>query len=187
MSEVYEQSLFQPLSDNKNNYMTLLVKDPHWLYTYWEKSDDKKNYFINEFGHDLWEKSIPVLKITNVSRNMVFYIKINDFSNDWYINIPESNCMYMAEVGRRISDQFFISLGGSNCIIAPGDDVSTDTAAYFANHKILRNGTLELKSGKIYETYDFKQNTDKLSTPSSLELYGISLLEAISGVSSTLK
>ena len=47
MSETYEQSLDQLLSNNKNNHITLLVKDPYWLYTYWEISNEKRNYFIN--------------------------------------------------------------------------------------------------------------------------------------------
>jgi hypothetical protein len=184
MSVVHTKSAFNlPLGYNDNRVI-LLARDPHLLFAYWEISEEKKNEFIGEFGHELWEKSTPFLKVTNVSCNISFYIRINDFSNNWYINVEDSNCLYVAELGRRISDKFFINLASSNYINTPNDAVSTNVAGHFINYNTLKNGTLDVNSGKIYETYEYKLQTKAIFGVSSQELFGINFKESLFGVSS---
>lgn len=169
----------------EDNSITLLARDPNWLYVYWELSDSNIKTFIQEFGEELWEKSIPVLKVTNISKNDIFYIRINGFSNNWYINVPDSNCLYMVEIGRKISEHFFISLSNSNCIVTPADFVSPNTTAYFANYTDIKNGILEpvsisgLSSPELFGTMD----EESYFGDSSAQLYGINLSEHL-GVSS---
>jgi len=184
MTEVHTQSTYYLPVSYDDNKIILLARDPHWLYADWEISNEKKNTFFQELGYGLWEKSVPVLKITNVSKNTSFFIRINDFSSNWYINVPEADCLYMAEVGRRLSDQFFINLASSNYISTPTDVVSINTSAYFIDYKSLRKGTLDVESRKIYETYNFKSTTTSIFGLSSPELFGIGHQESTVGISS---
>lgn len=184
MSEACTPDSYRLSSSYNDNAIVLLARDPHWLYAYWEVSDDKKNTFYKDFGSELWEKSTPVLKVTNVSRNNFFYIRINNFSDSWYINVPDSNNLYIAEIGRMVSGQFFINLASSNYAVTPGESISPATTAYFINYKNLKNGTLDLESGMVYETYDFDYKSNVVLGPSSPELSGLNLHESMFGISS---
>lgn len=136
----------------EQDYIALLARDPHWLYVYWDISENKKNTFFDEFGSEIINKSVPVLKITNLTKNESFYVRINDFSNNWYINVSGSNSIYMVEIGRRISDNFFISILNSNSTVTPGDSVSHDSTAYFVNYNDLKHGRLDLGMVKKFES-----------------------------------
>ncbi|RCX20142.1 uncharacterized protein DUF4912 [Anaerobacterium chartisolvens] len=117
----------------------LLARDPHCLYAYWEIPDSKKTSFCEHFGFELWEKSVPVLKVSNVSKNTEFDIAINDLSSSAYINVPDAGCLYCVQLGRLVSDKFFISFASSDYVFTPGGNLSTNTAVYFINYKILKH------------------------------------------------
>jgi len=140
MSELYLQSESFVPSGYGNSQITLLARDPYWLYAYWEISPESKDAFIRDLGPELWEKSVPALKVTNISKNESFFVRINDFSDSWYINVNYPNCLYVAELGRKISERFFISIASSNYVSTPGCSVSSNTAAYFINYNDLKNG-----------------------------------------------
>lgn len=184
MSEVQTHSTYHLPSGYDDNRIVLLARDPHQLYAYWEISNTKKNTFFGEFGYELWERSVPVLKVTNVSKNSSFYIRVNDFSNNWYVHVTDPNCLYVAEIGRRVSEEFFINLASSNYIVTPAENISQNTASYFINYRDLRCGRLDPDTGKIYETYDFKLHARGVLGLSSPELYGINLEESGFGLSS---
>lgn len=135
MSAFGQQSLYQLPEIYGETRITLMPVDHHLLYTYWEISDEKLRSFKEKFGIKLFESSIPALKITNISKNTSFLIQLNEFSTSWYINVPDSGCVYMAEIGRKFSDDFFISFASSNHVLMPNVNISLNTAAYFVNCK----------------------------------------------------
>lgn len=142
MPELYQQIVSDLPEKHEQDCITLLARDPHCIYVYWEISESNKNMLLNEFGSEFMNKSVPVLKITNISKNESFYVRINDFANYWYINVTESNSIYVVEIGRRISDNFFISILNSNSIVTPGESASSDSTAYFINYNDLKQGRL---------------------------------------------
>lgn len=143
------ENLQKPSSDCKDSWVTVVVKDPHQLFAYWEISEEKKENFINKLGSELWQKSVPALKVINVSSNTEFYLKVNEYSSSCYIDIPNSNCQYAIEVGRNVNDHFFISLADSNYISVPNDKVSPNTSAYFANYQDIQNGIVRIEAPEI--------------------------------------
>lgn len=177
MAEAHTQDKsFLPLGYNDNR-ITLLPRDPHWLFAYWEVSEDKKSSFFQQFGETLWKNSIPVLKVTNINNSTSFYIKINDYANNWYINVPDANCIYMAELGRKVSEEFFISLASSNSASTPGNSISANTTVNFVNYNELR-GTTQIPDGeKAYEAYHFKSHSTLVTGPSSPEMFGMEFEE----------
>jgi Uncharacterized protein conserved in bacteria len=165
--------------------LTLLARDPHWLYVYWEISDDRRKLLLDEFGMDFMERSIPVLKITNITKNDYFYVRINEFSNSWYLNVPDSNSIYVVEIGRKISDNFFISILNSNSTITPNDSLSYDTTACFVNYTDLRDGKLSLEDAKKYDFKEFTYKVPNLNTTGSQEFSKFSNTESKFGESSS--
>ena len=179
MSEVQSQSTYLLPSEYGENKIMLMTRDPHCLYAYWEISNNKINIFRKELGNEIWERSVPALKITNISKNTSFFIKINDFSNSWYINVSDSDCLYAAEIGRKLGEGLFINIASSNYIATQQEKASSSNNAYFVNYKDLRNGKLDLESDTIYETYTKPQFG--LSSP---ELSGINAAQFQAGLSS---
>lgn len=179
-------------SDNKYNIpngyghdrITLIARDPHTLYTYWEISHSRINALLHEFGHELYEKSVPAIKVTNISKNSTLYVEINDYANNWYINVEDVNCLFIVEIGRRVSDMFFISLASSNYALTPGDNFSTNTAAYFTDYCEIRKGSYSFKTGEIYQNYSLSSYYESLFGVSSLEMFGMNRQESIFGPSS---
>lgn len=184
MPDVQALSTYDLPYSYEDNRVVLMARDPHLLYAYWEISPHRKNNFIKEFGNEMWNKSVPVLKIYNVSKNTSFYVNISDSANNWYINVPDASSLYSAELGRRISEDFFINLAYSNYINTPGDAVSDNYASYFINYRDLKNGRLDYEAGKIYDTYHFSGQSVWATGLSSPELAGINMEESLFGLSS---
>lgn len=185
MDDVNSRSTYNLPTDYDNDRIVLSSRDPHCLFTYWEISDIRIKTFLNEFGQELWEKSIPVLKVVNVSKNLSYYVNINDIANNWYINVEDANCLYYVEIGRRVADKFFISLESSNYILMPNDNLSTNTAAYFADYREIKKGNFNYDTAKIYNTYNLSYYYRGTFGISSLELFGMNKHESIFGPSSS--
>lgn len=202
MSEAHVQSPCVLPSGYGDNRITLLARDPHWLFAYWEISHTKRNTFFEEFGQTVWEKSVPVLKVTNVSSNSSFYVRINEYSDNWYINVPDTNSLYVVEIGRKVSDEFFIHLASSNYIETPTDKCSLNDSACFIDYRSLQSGTLDLASNTISKRVDRLEEFQEqigISSPelltqrmeasllgiSSAELFGINLQQHL-GISSAI-
>lgn len=184
MSEVHVKTADNTITECEDSCITLLARDPYWLYVYWEFPDSRKSAFIEDFGQEFWDKSIPVLKVANISKCESFFVRINDFSNNWYINVPDPNCSYMVEIGRRVSEHFFISISNSNCIVTPANEISPDTTACFVNYTNMKNSKLARETGKLYDSYDFMQKSAGISGISSPESYGAVQEESFFGQSS---
>lgn len=82
----------------------LLVQTTKRLFVYWDISDKDKEYFINLFGNEFFNETVPFLRIINESMNYSFDIEINDFANSWYININDENCKYHVELYRKFKN-----------------------------------------------------------------------------------
>lgn len=189
MSEANEQTLKNlPLRYGEDK-IGLLARDPQLLYAYWETTKEKLDAFIQEFGLELWEKSIPVLKVTNISDGEIFYVRINDFSDSWYINVSKPNSLYMVELGRKLSDSFFISLVGSNSVSTPSDNISSNTSVCFVNTCNMKHEIQALQKPANTVCYDIPeinwQNVKKFQYigQSSAQLYGKDFIELL-GISS---
>jgi hypothetical protein len=173
-----------PHQKNGDNCITLLARDPNWLYVYWDIPAEKSAAFSAELGEELWKRSVPALKVSNITRNESFFVRINEFSDNWYINVQDSNNLYMVEIGRKISENYFISMSGSNGVVTPSDYVSPDTTACFVNYADLKNGRFEFRTDKARDSFIYDYAAEGISGLSSPGLYGADWEEAFSGESS---
>lgn len=185
MSEVYSQPIDNFLPYNfGDNYINLLVRDPHTLFAYWEISDNINEVFKREFGEEVLEKTVRVLKVTHAPSNTHQYIRISESANSWYIPVEDANSLYVVEIGRMISDQFFVSMETSNYSSTPGETASENMAAVFVDYYDLKNGKINLKEYINIESYRIISKGQNILGLSSLELYSDELRDNMLGISS---
>ncbi|MCX7841585.1 MAG: DUF4912 domain-containing protein [Clostridia bacterium] len=184
MSETDNQS-WQELHINHHvTRIVLLPRDPNCLFAFWEISNDLKDSFIREFSKDVWDKSYPALRITNISKSYSFFIRIDDYISSCYINVEDSNNLYSAELGRKTSENFFINMASSNHVYTPSNTVSSNIAAYFVNYKDLKNRVNEINSGSLFESYIYKFHNAFIAGVSSPEMLENDVSRSFMGVSS---
>lgn len=137
-----------PYKYNKT-IVKILAQTPKTLFVYWEISDEDRKKFVQSFGDDFFNKTVPVLIITNTTKNYSFEIQINDFANSWYFDVNDDKCKYTVELGRRpISSEIsipnsYVYVASSNKIEAPNGHILFD--------KVQKN--IYFKNTKTNETY----------------------------------
>lgn len=147
----------------------ILYQTPNVLFVYWDISDDDRNKFIAEYGEDFFNRTRPVLKIFNTTKNYSFEIEINDFANSWYINVNEPNCDYKVELSRKpidsnSSNSDYIYVSSSNNIEIPNDHILLEELPNNINFKNVKTNKVTTKNigtmrligiNKFYNVHDF--------------------------------
>ncbi|WP_338835435.1 DUF4912 domain-containing protein [Neomoorella thermoacetica] len=112
--------------------IVLMVKDPYWLYAYWELSDAKKEELRRQFGPAAWENSRPLLRVYDLTdhpydflRAPFFEIAITDLADNWYIHTGKPCSTFCVDLGRLIPNYGFITLVRSNIVTTPADKPSS--------------------------------------------------------------
>ena len=145
----------------------VLAQNPNTLFVYWDISDEDIENFEKQYGNDFFSKTKPVLVIHNLTDNYAF--EINDFANNWYVNVNDTKCKYFVELGRRSKDNDFINtpvnylnIAFSNTIDIPNDHIlffKENDKIYFKNIKTNKITEKAINSFKhslqgIYKTYN---------------------------------
>ncbi|MGB9859630.1 MAG: DUF4912 domain-containing protein, partial [Moorellaceae bacterium] len=83
------------------NQIVVLVKDPYWLYAYWEITPGKREEFEHLYGSGAWENSQPVLRVYDLTGRAYdflhapyFEIAITDFADNWYIQVGKPSSTF---------------------------------------------------------------------------------------------
>lgn len=111
--------------------MVLLVRDPWWIYAYWEIKDSTWGKFKSELKDEFY-KAKRVLRVYDVSNiifnglnaHKFFDIQIREFANNWYIDVGTPGRSWCVDLGLILSDGKFINLVRSNVVEAPLDGPS---------------------------------------------------------------
>jgi uncharacterized protein len=105
--------------------IVLMVRDPHWLHSYWEVTESRYEEVRNLLGSKL-NSSKEILRVydTTSSPWRSFDIAINPGARNWYINVPEAGHSYLIEIGYLAPDGTFIALARSNMVNTPLDRMS---------------------------------------------------------------
>jgi len=107
----------------------LLFQTPKTLFVYWDITDEDRKNYQEQYGENFFEDTKPVLVIHNETMNYSFEIEINDFANSWYFNIPNPNCKYVIELGRRPKNpnislpDNYLYITSSNQLASPNDRI----------------------------------------------------------------
>jgi hypothetical protein len=108
------------------NFIHLMVRDPYFLYTYWEILQDVEKKALAELGGD-WSHVKSVLRVydtTDKSKAPSFFdIPLQNMATCWYVE-AQPNHSYFIEIGLLHSSGRFIVLARSNEVTTPRDGMS---------------------------------------------------------------
>ena len=180
-----------PYGYNKT-VVKVLYQNPTTLFVYWEISDDDVSHFKNEFGDNFFYITKPVLIVHNVTKDYSFKIDINDFANNWYINVDDAKCKYEVKLARIPSQSTviydydnnhntdFVEISNSNVVEMPNDHVlfyKNNQKIYFKNikdnsvvEKVCNFNSVDYKNLKsLYKNYSLSEidNRFDFKNPSS--------------------
>lgn len=148
----------------------ILAQTPNTLFVYWDISDLDRKKYIDEYGEDFFQSTVPVLIVHNKTMNYSFEIEINDFANSWYFNVNDAKCDYEIELGRRarvsniVLPNNYMHVASSNVIEAPNNHIlfeKNQKMLFFRNVKTNQGFTKDISQfqfmnyvGRIYNIYE---------------------------------
>jgi len=108
--------------------MVLLVRDPEWVYSYWEISDTTREE-LNLSQDNSRRFVIRFFKITDRNwpsegAHYFFDVDVSPYAVNWYVKLPEVNQKWVAELGFFDEKENYISICRSNPILTPRNSIS---------------------------------------------------------------
>jgi len=106
-----------------DNRIVLMVRDPYWLYTYWEVNEQRRGEIRREIGDDLFNRAKEHLRVYDTGNWEYFDLEVGGARN-WYLKVPSPNRTYCVEIGWLTTDGRFIAAARSNFVTTPLDRMS---------------------------------------------------------------
>ena len=114
----------QGYGDNK---IVILVRDPWWIFAYWEIRHDKEESVIGKIkaaGDSPAKYILRIYDITGINFNgknahSYFDIELKGLANSWYINAGSPDKRWVVEIGIVTKKRNFYSLARSNAVRTP--------------------------------------------------------------------
>lgn len=110
--------------------MVLLVRDPWWLFAYWEVTPGRQKQLQYEMGAEASDCK-TVLRVYDVTgglslprSNSFFDIELNFYADNWYIDTGLPDREWLAEIGYRTASGRFFTLVRSNRVRTPSFGIS---------------------------------------------------------------
>jgi len=115
----YAEELPQGYGDDR---IMLLVRDPHWLYTYWEVQDSTIEQALsdNNLSGNYAQK---VLRVYVGDESTFHDIDVEGLINNWYIHMGRPDHEFFVDFGIRVEGRF-IPLMRSNRVRTPREAMS---------------------------------------------------------------
>ena len=167
----------------------LLAQTPTTLFIYWDISDKDRKTFEDQYGENFFNETRPVLIVHNDTLNYSFEVEINDFANSWYLHVPDSNCDYQIELGRRPINNYvsipndYMYITSSNDMESPNDHILFDSLSKFVYFRNVKNNNVSKKSvtniyslRKIGKLYNIKDFYEKLYSKEQIDFDRLDLL-----------
>jgi hypothetical protein len=107
------------------NTIVLMVRDPYWLFVYWELAQDLRRDLAARLGDDVLSRSRLVLRVYDVTETdadhpVSFHdIDIAPGARNWYINVMRVERDYCVDIGLITPDGSFIVIARSNRVSLP--------------------------------------------------------------------
>lgn len=116
--------------------LALLVRDPWWIYAYWETTPEREREVLHQIersaclparqGSSSQSKVLRVYDVTDKplpDHHSFFDIEIG-FAGNWYVDVGRPDREWVAEIGFRKRDGRFFALVRSNVVRTPRFGVS---------------------------------------------------------------
>lgn len=105
--------------------ISLMVRDPYWLFAYWEFAPGLRGELIRRIGEDALLRSRTVLRVHDVTGtdpdNALGHhdIDVAPEARNWYINVARVEREYCVDIGMITPDGLFIVIARSNRVSLP--------------------------------------------------------------------
>ena len=118
-------------SYSNTSRITLITKDPFWIYAYWEIADSSVEDVRRELGGSL-DGARFVVRMYDVTyrdfngfnANHWFDIEVGRYSTNWYISLWNDNVSYVGEIGIVHNSGRFFPMARSNFVHTPRSNSS---------------------------------------------------------------
>ncbi len=118
----------------EDNRIVLLARDPYWGHAFWDLHPDLPAKTAARNGTSLNECNftLRVYDVTDVSFNggnahKHFDIGVHGLKNSWYVNVPEEDRAWLAEIGLKNRKGDFFMMARSNVVTMGRGSVSNRT------------------------------------------------------------
>lgn len=110
-----------------DNRIVVMVRDPWWVFSYWEITHQRENEVKDKIYRKGLMPAKSVLRVYDVTdvefngRNAhsSFNIELAGLANNWYINVGTPNRAWIIEIGIIANNGEFFVLARSNCVKTP--------------------------------------------------------------------
>ena len=115
-----------------DNKIVLLVRDPWWVFAYWEIGRDKEEDAVRKIcsaGDDIEKSVLRVYDVTDIkfdgaNAHRSFDIDLKGLANNWYINVGTPARSWLVDIGIISRKGNFYLLARSNTINTPRFGIS---------------------------------------------------------------
>ncbi|MCX5656757.1 MAG: DUF4912 domain-containing protein [Candidatus Omnitrophica bacterium] len=110
-----------------DNHIVLMVRDPWWLYSYWEINSKKLDEIRKKIGSEIFNHSKTVLRVYDVTdiifngnnAHSYFDITLHSDADNWYVDVGKPNRSWCVDIGLLTPDNKFFMLARSNVVKTP--------------------------------------------------------------------
>lgn len=101
-----------------------MVRDPHWVFTYWEVTAGRYRELESHFG-DTWPRCSMILRVIDVDSDPQshFDITLTTEARNWYISVQPDRS-YQIAIGALGPDGTFVQVAVSNVVKTPRKSMS---------------------------------------------------------------
>jgi len=120
--------IFAPVLELPVSYqdvrLTLLVRDPEWLYAYWEIASDRWDTIRHAYGNQITHDNICIRLVDLQDPLFHLDIPVKSLVGDWHIHVGKPNTPFYGILGL-LTACGFIPITVSNAVTTPRNDIST--------------------------------------------------------------
>jgi len=106
-----------------DNRIVVMVRDPYWIYAYWEINGRKIQEIKSALGAR-FDQARQILRVYDTSNWTFFDIQVAGGVSNWYINVGRPNTSYCVDIGYLTPDGTFVCAARSNIVTTPRDRLS---------------------------------------------------------------
>ncbi|MGE5397341.1 MAG: DUF4912 domain-containing protein [Chitinophagales bacterium] len=105
--------------------VVLMVRDPHYLYVYWEIGEDNWNHIRSNYGEENVEGRHVVLRLCELDKDANSTdINLGTLIGGWHIAVDKEDTPFYCLLGIKIGDNF-VPIAVSNTVVTPRNNIST--------------------------------------------------------------
>ena len=123
--KIIQQRSFDIPSDYNDNKITLMVRDPWTLFTYWEVKKDVESKVRQEISSRGLTVSKSILRVYEVEEasapvfRILYDFELRNWANSWYIHTQNPGKKWKVEIGIICTNGEFFCLAASNIVETP--------------------------------------------------------------------